>query len=247
MTACAAGQPAGPPDLEGSTGATDGPGDRREESVATGGDVFAAALAARPGGHWLEHSDGRCDPLPVRRWQGPAEPALADVVARCAGPALDIGCGPGRLTVALSRAGHAAVGVDVSAHAVRLTRARGAVAVHQDVFTPLPAEGRWAHALLMDGNIGIGGDPVALLARCRQLVHAQGTVVVELEPPGPGLWRGYARVGSGSPDGELRRGGAFRWARLDTVAVHVAAGASGLRVRDMFAAGRRWFAELAAG
>ncbi|MGS2616607.1 class I SAM-dependent methyltransferase [Micromonospora sp. LZ34] len=209
------------------------------------GAAFAAALRRHPGSHWLEQSDGRRFPLPVRRWHGPPEPATAAVVSRCDGPTLDVGCGPGRFTIALARAGRSALGVDVSAQAVRLTRARGAVAVRRSVFAALPAEGRWHHVLLMDGNIGIGGDPVALLRRCRTLVHPTGTVVVELEPPGPGLWRGQARLTSRSTDGVLRRGGVFRWARLDTVAVHGVAGASDLAVRDTFAAGRRWFAELA--
>ncbi|MEV4543990.1 class I SAM-dependent methyltransferase [Micromonospora echinaurantiaca] len=207
--------------------------------------AFAAALRPHPGSHWLEQSDGHRAPLPVRRWHGPPEPATAAVVVRCAGPTLDVGCGPGRFTLALARAGRTALGVDVSAHAVRLTRMRGAVAIRRDVFTALPAEGRWRHVLLMDGNIGIGGDPVALLRRCRHLLHPTGTIVVELEPPGPGLWRGHARLASRSTDGVLRRGGTFRWARLDTAAVHGVAETSGLAVRDIFEAGPRRFAELA--
>ncbi|WP_319459668.1 class I SAM-dependent methyltransferase [Micromonospora sp. RTP1Z1] len=216
----------------------------RAGAATTEEDGFAAALHRRPGVHWLVHSDGRRSPLPVRRWHGPPEPATAAVVARCADPTLDVGCGPGRLTLALARAGRTAVGVDVSAHAVRLTRARGAVALRRDVFAPLPGEGRWGHALLMDGNIGIGGDPVALLARCRELLRPEGTVIVELEPPGLGLWRGHTRLATLLPDGELRRGGTFRWARLDTVAVHDAAAAAGLVVREVFRAGRRSFGEL---
>ena len=40
---------------------------------------------------------------------------------------------------------------------------RGGAALRRDVFAPLPGEGRWYTALLADGNVGIGGDPVALL------------------------------------------------------------------------------------
>ncbi|MFC0032646.1 methyltransferase domain-containing protein [Micromonospora chaiyaphumensis] len=203
-------------------------------------DAFAGAL--RHGDatvHWLVHADGTRRRLPVDRWHGPAEPATATVVSRCAGPTLDLGCGPGRLTVALARAGLVTVGVDVSARAVALTRARGAVAVQADLFRPLPAEGRWQHVVLLDGNIGIGGDPRRLLRRCRELLRADGSVLVELDPPGSGAWQGRARVVSGR-----HRGPSFGWARLDTRAVHRTASAAGLAVREVFPADDRWFAEL---
>ncbi|MDG4830693.1 class I SAM-dependent methyltransferase [Solwaraspora sp. WMMD1047] len=207
---------------------------------------FAAALHAPvAGGHWLVQGDGVRWRLPVERWHGPVEPATAAVVARCGGPTLDLGCGPGRLTVALASAGVTAVGVDVSARAVALTRARGAVAVHRDLFDPLPGEGRWRHAVLLDGNIGIGGDPVALLRRCRSLLHPQGTVLVELEPPGTGLWLGYAHVVTTTASGPARLSPAFRWARLGVTAVRDTAATAGLAVREVFRDAGRWFGELA--
>ncbi|MBQ0900976.1 class I SAM-dependent methyltransferase [Micromonospora sp. U21] len=210
-------------------------------------DAFGAALADRSaGGRWLVQGDGVRSRLPVDRWHGPAEPAVAGVVARCAGPTLDLGCGPGRLTVALARAGLTAVGVDVSPTAVRLTRARGAVALLGNLFDPLPGEGRWEHAVLLDGNIGIGGDPIALLRRCGALLAPGGTVLVELEPPGAGLWQGQARVAAAHRAGRLLLGPAFRWARLDTHAVHPVARAAGLTVRELFRRSRRWFGELTA-
>ncbi|KAB1941396.1 class I SAM-dependent methyltransferase [Micromonospora sp. ALFpr18c] len=210
-----------------------------------GADGFAAVLAdPASAGRWLVDGDGVRRSLPVDRWHGDAEPAVAGLVTRCAGPTLDLGCGPGRLTVALTRAGLTAVGVDVSAAAVRLTRARGAVALRRDLFDPLPGEGRWAHAVLIDGNIGIGGDPVALLRRCRELLVPGGTVLVELEPAGAGLWQGQARVAAAHRAGRLLLGPAFRWARLDVHAVHPVAGAAGLGVRQLFRRGRRWFGEL---
>ena len=43
---------------------------------------------------------------------------------------------------------------------------------------------RWSHALLADGNIGLGGDPVRLLRRVREFLDENGTVLVELEAPG---------------------------------------------------------------
>ncbi|MFR9776589.1 methyltransferase domain-containing protein [Micromonospora sp. MS34] len=203
-------------------------------------DGFGTALRHREvDTHWLVHADGTRRRLQVERWHGPAEAATASVVARCAGPTLDLGCGPGRLTQALTHAGLTTVGVDVSPRAVALTRARGAVAVQADLFDPLPAEGRWRHVVLLDGNIGIGGDPGILLRRCRALLHPGGSVLVELDPPGSGAWQGHAHVVSGP-----HRGPSFRWARLDTRAVHDVAAEAGLAVREVYPVGRRWFAEL---
>ncbi|GHJ16883.1 methyltransferase domain-containing protein [Micromonospora sp. AKA38] len=235
----------------GPASATSEPGLRARQSptrtspagatgVPAGVDAFDIALRERTGSHWLVQADGVRRRLPVERWHGPAEAATATVVARCHGPALDLGCGPGRLTAALTRAGLAALGVDVCPRAVASTRARGAVAVRADLFDPLPAEGRWRHVVLLDGNIGIGGDPARLLRRCRELLHPDGTVLVELDPPGSGAWQGRAHVVSGR-----RRGPSFGWARLDTRAVHGPATATGLSVRDLRSAGGRWFAELA--
>ncbi|MER5457478.1 class I SAM-dependent methyltransferase [Micromonospora sp. NPDC002389] len=209
-------------------------------------EAFGSALRHQTEVHWLVHDDnGRRSRLPVRRWHGSAEPAVDAVVTRCAGPTLDLGCGPGRLTLALTRAGLTAVGVDISAQAVRMTRARGAVALQRDIFDPLPAEGTWSHVALIDGNIGIGGDPVTLLDRCLDLLRPDGTVLVELEPPGFGLWRGQARLAVRTARGGLRLGPSFLWARLDTAAVDGVAKAAGLTVRGVFHHDRRWFTELA--
>lgn len=198
---------------------------------AAGG--FAAALVADDGAHWLVEAGERWIRLPVDRWHGGAEPALAAVLRRCAGPTLDVGCGPGRATRALVEAGVTAVGVDVDAEAVRLTRARGAVALRRDVFAPMPGEGRWAHVLLLDGNIGIGGDPVTLLRRCRDIVHPGGTVLVEVEPAGPGLWRGDGHLARRGAGGVLRCGPSFRWARLDERVLPGVAVAADLTTDDL--------------
>jgi len=159
---------------------------------------------------------------------------------RCSGPTLDVGCGPGRLTLALNRRGHPALGIDVSAAAVRLARARGATALRRDVFTALPGHGRWRHLLLADGNIGIGGDPARLLRRCRELLAADGRLHVELAPPGTPSWSGDARLSAG--------GGAasepFRWAVLaaDDLPAQTSAGA--MRILTSWTEADRWFATL---
>ena len=130
--------------------------------------VYTHALQGHPCTVW--EGDLAPQPLPTHAWLARADAADLALLAHCQGPTLDIGCGPGRMTEALALAGHAVLGIDVVPEAVRQTRARGVPALRRSVFDPLPGEGRWETALLADGNIGIGGDPVALLERARELV-----------------------------------------------------------------------------
>jgi SAM-dependent methyltransferase len=184
----------------------------------------------------LELADGETIDLPVARWHAPPDAFDHMMLARCAGRTLDVGCGPGRLTTALAERGVPALGVDISPVAVELTRLRGAPALCADVFGRIPAEGRWRHVLLADGNVGIGGDPAALLARVAVLLARHGTALVELDPPGTGLRRAAARFAA--------HGTWFPRARLAVDAVGEPAVAAGFHVRSTAGAGGRWFAEL---
>ena len=51
------------------------------------------------------------------------------------------------------------------------------------VFGAVPRSGRWDTALLVDGNIGIGGGPVPLLRRVAELLAPGGQGLVEVEGP----------------------------------------------------------------
>ncbi len=155
---------------------------------------FARALAGQHAE--LVRCDGGTARLDVDRWRGAAAGEDSWLLGRCRGATIDLGCGPGRLLEALAARGVPALGVDISPEAMSQCASRGVPAVYADVFTPLPGEGTWCHVLLADGNLGIGGDPVALLRRAAQLIAPAGTVLVELDPAEPGLWRGEARVRS---------------------------------------------------
>jgi len=145
-------------------------------------DAFAAALRGET--CRLVGLGAQTSELAARRWCADADGSDEILLRRCAGTTVDIGCGPGRLTHALMARGVTALGIDVVPEAIDLTIARGGAALRRDVFSQLPGEGRWGTALLADGNIGIGGDPVRLLRRASELISATGRVVVDLAQPG---------------------------------------------------------------
>ncbi|HEY5981813.1 MAG TPA: DUF2064 domain-containing protein [Microlunatus sp.] len=115
------------------------------------------------------------------RWTRAADHVDEMVVARCEAPVLDVGCGPGRMVAALQRSGRAALGIDISAVAVAVGRRAGGQVLRRDLALPLAGEGRWGTALLLDGNIGIGGDVARLLRRCCQIVGGGGLIICEID------------------------------------------------------------------
>ncbi len=66
----------------------------------------------------------------------------------------------------------------------------------------MPGAGRWRTVLLADGNIGIGGDPAALLRRVLALLGPGGRVLAEVDPPGTGARVEPLRLRSGRTVGE---------------------------------------------
>jgi SAM-dependent methyltransferase len=203
-------------------------------------EVFASALDGAP--TVVVGIGDQPQALPVALWNRPADDADHGLVALCDGPTLDIGCGPGRMTEALSARGHIALGIDVVGTAVMMTRERGVPAMQRDVFDRLPGEGRWHTALLADGNIGIGGDPVRLLQRVRTLLVPGGRVVVELGGPGTAVVNCWASL-----QARDRRSRPFRWATLGVDDVDPVATAAGFHVVSVSRLGERWVAVLAEG
>lgn len=188
----------------------------------------------------LVRSDGTSKVMPVLRWSQDA--SLSDLelfVGPCHGPTLDVGCGPGRLTTALTERGVHALGIDISREAVRQTRERGGHAICGSVFDSVPRAKTWQHILLADGNIGLGGDPSRLLTRVRQLLSNDGTVLVELASVG---------IGTVHEDVRLRIGRhttpAFGWATVGVEDIEGAAASTGFVVAEVRRAAGRHVATL---
>jgi SAM-dependent methyltransferase len=197
--------------------------------------VYTHALQGHPCTVW--EGDLAPQPLPTHAWLALAGAADRAVLAHCQGPTIDIGCGPGRMTEALALAGHAVLGVDVVPEAVRQTRTRGVPALRRSVFDRLPGEGRWDTALLADGNIGIGGDPVALLERAGELVAPHGRVVADVAPWGAGVVTRHIRL-----ETSHGRSGTFPWTSVGADAIQAVASAAGLGRATTHRHDDRWWA-----
>src|SRR5207247_2551989 len=99
--------------------------------------------------------------------------------------------------------------------------------------------GRWGTALLMDGNVGIGGDPAALLTRLRGLLRPGGCLLAEAAPQDVDE-RLIVRV----EDAEGRHGRPFPWARVGTTALLHVAEATGWILTGRWTSCDRPFVEL---
>jgi SAM-dependent methyltransferase len=189
----------------------------------------------------LRDVHGRVVALDTARWHARATPEEDDVLADVRGPVIDLGCGPGRIVVTLASRRVPALGVDASPTAAALARSNGAAVLERDLFDRLPGEGRWATVLLFDGNIGIGGDPARLLARCRRLLASDGRVIAEVDPPGTGIEVLRARVEAAG-----RRSPPFPWALVGVEAIGAAAEEARLAVEAVHRTpSGRYFAHLA--
>ena len=187
----------------------------------------------------IESSSGAVHVLDVNRWCADASAADAALLADLHGPTLDVGCGPGRLVELLAGQGVAALGVDVSPLALDAARARGAPVLERSVFDRLPAEGRWTNVLLLDGNIGIGGDPAKLLTRIAELLEPGGRAVVEVDPPGSADRCEAVRLHRNG-----QRSAWFPWAWVGADGVGPLAEHAGLSLGGLTELGGRWFARL---
>jgi SAM-dependent methyltransferase len=187
----------------------------------------------------LRAPDGTALPARAHRWVEPLTVEDDAVLGRVAGPVLDVGCGPGRHVLALAERGVVALGIDITPAAVDLARRRGAPVLARSVFDRVPGAGRWSSALLLDGNLGIGGHPAALLERVASLLRPGGAVLVELEPPGTAPTAELVRFDVGGVEGPW-----FAWTAVAADELSTPAAAAGLGVEDVWPAADRWFGAL---
>ncbi|MFD8735681.1 class I SAM-dependent methyltransferase [Streptomyces sp. NPDC059618] len=246
-------------------GGSGGTGTRAPSGLAAqawSDDPYADALGAGRGPLFLRRTDGWLLPLEVERWCARADAVDRQVLAHCEGAVLDVGCGPGRLVAELAARGRAALGIDVSEAAVAHTVRLGGQALLRSVFDALPGEGRWGTALLVDGNIGIGGDPAALLRRTAELLGPGGLLIAETVADagvdecvdvrivraahGDGTEASGAAGAAGGGDASGDRA-AFPWARVGTPALLRHAARAGWRTDAQWSAGGRCFVALRNG
>jgi len=187
----------------------------------------------------LVYEDGVRLPMELERWLGDADAIDHELVGRVRPPVLDVGCGPGRHVLALAAAGIPALGLDVAPSAVHMARARGACVLERSVFDRVPGAGRWATALLLDGNAGIGGDPEALLGRVGALLRPGGSILLEAEAPGVAGGSLQARI-----ETPARSSSWFPWARVGVDDLERLGAACRLTVSDVWQRRGRWFGML---
>ncbi len=213
----------------------------RELSAIDALSVYEDALLGIPEGAGALHAvgeDGSRRMLPLGRWLGAPDSAEETVLGRAVGPVLDIGCGPGRHVVALRERGVRAVGVEISSVAAAIARERGAEVIEASAFEH-PTTSEWRTILLLDGNIGIGGDAVRLLRRCAALLAPGGGVLVELEPPTTAPRAQRVRL-----EGARAASDWIPWHFVDFEEIDRLASVAGFSVIERWQADGRWFADL---
>jgi SAM-dependent methyltransferase len=187
----------------------------------------------------LHTDDGYAVPIDATRWHRTPDRADESVLDRVVGSVLDIGSGPGRIVTALAARGHHALGIDINHQAVAHANRTRPLSVVADVFGHVPRFGSWHTALLLDGNLGIGGDVHALLTRVRDLVRPDGRLVVETATcDGPRTGR-RARVVHGDQVSDW-----FDWAVVPLHDLTSQAPRAGWRLTETWTAQDRWFSVL---
>jgi hypothetical protein len=133
------------------------------------------------------------------------------------------------------------LGIDRSAAAIQLAGRGGAPALLSDVFEPLPGTGLWQTVLLVDGNVGLGGDPRRILGRAFELLARGGRCVAEFEAEAIGVCSRWVRLESAGEVGPW-----FRWASVGVDSAAALAAQVGLTLTGVSLVGGRVIADLTA-
>jgi SAM-dependent methyltransferase len=211
---------------------------RQLDAIAVYEDALLSAAPEGGAGLHAVGDDGSRRRLPLARWLGSPDATEKALLARARGPVLDIGCGAGRHVVALGRRGVEAVGVEISPGAAAIAAGRGAAVIEGSIFER-PLSSDWATVLLLDGNIGIGGDAVALLRRTAGLLRPGGCALVEVEPPATASAAAQVRL-------ETARGASawIPWTFVGAEEIGTLAADAGLALDELWETDGRWFARL---
>ena len=187
----------------------------------------------------LCRTDGTELPRSGDLWLARVDAVDAAVLDRAVGPVIDLGCGPGRHSQALAERGVVVLGIDLSKHAIGLARSKGVSVLERSIFESIPRAGHWETALLLDGNIGIGGDPAKLLHRAGELLSPTGRLLVEVNDKTEENMTVYLEI-----SGEA--GPSFEWASVGKDDLASVAGDAGLTVTEAWTIDGRHFALLKA-
>jgi SAM-dependent methyltransferase len=180
--------------------------------------------------------------MDVDLWSADANTTDLALLSRVAGPVLDIGCGPGRMVRAALDLGLDVLGIDVSPAAIEVARQAGLPVALGSVFDAIPREGQWQTVLLVDGNIGIGGDPAAMLERCRELLTPTGEIVLEVHPDTT-MDRAYTAT---LVDADGGCSAQFPWAEIGIDRINELAPQHHLALGRVWVRDERWFCSLEA-
>jgi SAM-dependent methyltransferase len=187
----------------------------------------------------VRHRSGHRSQLNVAPWLAEADDVDLRLLQRACGPVLDVGCGPGRHVEALSLQATDVLGIDLSPEFVSLAQERQRPVLLQSVFAPMPREREWQCALILDGSIGIGGNPTALLHRIATLLAPCGRALVEVALPDEPSEELIMEI-------EMDDGcnATFEWASLSASDMYAVAHASQFTLSDVWEDSGRWFAQL---
>ena len=100
--------------------------------------------------------------------------------------------------------------------------------------------GYWQTVLLIDGNVGLGGDPRRILSRAAELLGRGGRCVAEFDAESIGIRASWIRLESSRQVGPW-----FRWAWVGLDSAAMLAREVGLRIAGVHLIGERIIADMA--